>query len=206
MNPFVSPPNIPSAPGNEDSPERGDRGDRIIHLLGSVDSKSSIAIVNQLLQYNTENPHLPVHLQIFSPGGCVVSGLAVVDTIRHIECPVFTYCIGCAASMAAVILACGARGHRYMLPRSAVMIHQPSGQIGGSIENVRSTMEFHNRLEEQTTALLAEATGKSPETIRKATRVDNWLGAGQARDFGLVDFILEEAGVTTQQNRKTKKR
>jgi ATP-dependent Clp protease protease subunit len=107
--------------------------------------------------------------------------------------------------MAAVILACGTKGHRYILPRSAVMIHQPSGQIGGSIENVRSTMEFHNRLEEQTTALLAEATGKNSETIREATRVDNWLGAGQARDFGLVDFILEEAGATKQQNRKNKK-
>jgi ATP-dependent Clp protease protease subunit len=202
MNPPVSPPNIAPSPSNENP---SDRGDRIIHLLGSVDSQSSIAIVNKLLQYNTENPNLPIHLQIFSPGGCVVSGLAVVDTMRHVECPVFTYCIGCAASMAAVILACGTKGHRYILPRSAVMIHQPSGQIGGSIENVRSTMEFHNRLEEQTTALLAEATGKNSETIREATRVDNWLGAGQARDFGLVDFILEEAGATKQQNRKHKK-
>lgn len=150
-------------------------------------------VATELLQYEAADPGIPIHMQLFSPGGCVVSGLAIIDTMRHLTSPVFTYSIGYAASMAAVILACGAKGHRYILPHSRVMIHQSSGSAGGSLENVRATLAFQGELENDCDMLLASATGRSIQTIREASRVDNWMRAGAAVEFGLVDHILETA-------------
>jgi len=171
----------------------GDSGSRIIQLQESINSISASRVVLQLLQFEAEAPGQPIHMFIYSPGGCVISGLTIIDTMHHITSPVFTYAIGFAASMGAVILACGQKDHRYILPHSRVMIHQASGGAGGTLDNVRATLAFHSALEGETDELLAAASGRTSEEIRLASRVDNWLKAPAAVEFGLVDHILSAA-------------
>jgi len=171
----------------------GDSGSRIIQLQEGINSSSASRVVLQLLQFEAEAPGQPIHMFIYSPGGCVISGLAIIDTMRHVTSPVFTYAIGFASSMGAVILACGRRGNRYILPHSRVMIHQASGSVGGTMDNVRATLAFQSALESEIEILLAEATGKNVDEIRGASRVDNWLKAPAAVEFGLVDHILTAA-------------
>lgn len=174
----------------EDFPPDGDCGSRIIYICEPVTPVLTTRVTTELLQYESEAPGQPIHLFIYSPGGCVISGLAIIDTMNHISSPVFTYAIGFAASMGAVILACGQKDHRYILPHSRVMIHQASGTAGGTMDNVRATLAFQSALESETEELLAQATGRTTEEIRAASRVDNWLKASAAVDFGLVDYIL----------------
>jgi ATP-dependent Clp protease protease subunit len=193
-SPQTSPPPI-VLPSRETD---GDTGARIVRIYDPVGADLSTRVVEELLSLDAHAPGEPIHMFLYSPGGCVVSGLAIIDAIRHIESPVFTYAIGFAASMAAVILACGEKDHRYILPHSRVMIHQASGGAGGTLDNVRATLAFHNELEEESNALLAKATGRSIQEIRDASRVDNWLKATAARDFGLVDHILSHAKPATQ--------
>jgi len=167
-----------------------DPGERLIVLCEPISPSVAMRVCLDLLRYESSSPGAPIHLHLFSPGGCVVSGLAIVDTMRHLSSPVFTYSIGYAASMAAVILACGEKDHRYILPHSRVMIHQASGSVGGTLDNVRATLTFQNSLEEDCDQLLAAATGHDIQRIREASRVDNWMHAEAAREFGLVDHIL----------------
>lgn len=171
----------------------GDHGSRIIRVYDDISSKLSCGVIEELLSLEADEPGTPIHMFLYSSGGCVVSGLAVIDTMHHIESPVFTYAIGYAASMAAVILACGEKDHRYILPHSRVMIHQASGSAGGTLENVRATLAFQSELESESDALLAKATGRSLKEIREASRIDNWMKAVTAREFGLVDHILTHA-------------
>jgi len=170
-----------------------DMGARIISLCEPVGPETAIRIIRELLSYEAEDPATPIHMQIFSPGGCVVSGLAIIDAMQHISSPVFTYAIGFAASMGAVILACGEKNHRYILPHSRVMIHQASGSAGGTMDNVRATLAFQSALEQDNDLLLSAATGRSIAEIQNASRVDNWMSARASVDFGLVDHILEPA-------------
>ena len=171
----------------------GDCGSRLIYVCEPVTPALAIKVTTELLQYEAQGRGQPIHMFIYSPGGCVISGLAIIDTMHHITAPVFTYAIGFAASMGAVILACGHADHRYILPRSRVMIHQASGGAGGTLDNVRATLAFHSALEGETDELLAKATGRTSEEIRLASRVDNWLDAKSARDFGLLDHSLTAA-------------
>ena len=171
----------------------GDSGSRLIYVCEPVTAALAIKVTTELLQYETMDPGQPIHMFIYSPGGCVISGLAIIDTMQHITSPVFTYAIGFAASMGAVILACGEKDHRYILPHSRVMIHQASGAAGGTLDNVRATLAFQSALEGETEELLAKATGRTGDEIRLASRVDNWMDAKSARDFGLVDHILTAA-------------
>lgn len=177
-------------PSEHMAASEGDTGSRVIYLCESVTPACAMRVINELLSYESADPGVPIHLQIYSPGGCVISGLAIVDAMRHITSPVFTYAIGFAASMGAVILACGEKDHRYILPHSRVMIHQASGGAGGTMDNVRATLAFHSEMETECEAMLAEATGHSIEEIRAASRVDNWLRSTAAIDFGLVDHVL----------------
>ena len=189
-----------ATPANERGPKpwplsnpeasEGDNGSRIICLCENVTSASAMRVINELLSYESADPGVPVHMQIYSPGGCVISGLAIIDAMKHITSPVFTYAIGYAASMGAVILACGEKDHRYILPHSRVMIHQASGGAGGTMDNMRATLAFHSELETECEAMLAEATGRGIEEIRAASRVDNWLRSTAAIEFGLVDYVL----------------
>jgi len=175
-----------------DTPE-GDPGDRVIHLCEPVGPDTATRVITQLLQHESDQAGVPIHMFIYSPGGCVISGLAIIDTMRHISSPVFTYAIGFAASMGAVILASGEPDHRYILPHSRVMIHQASGSAGGTLDNVRATLAFHSQLESEVDEILAEVTQRTPEEIRAASRVDNWLSSAAAIDFRLVDYVLDRA-------------
>ncbi len=170
-----------------------DSGSRIISLCEPVGPETAIRMLRELLCYEAADPGIPIHLQIFTPGGCVVSGLAIVDAMQHISSPVFTYAIGFAASMGAVILACGEKDHRYILPHSRVMIHQASGSAGGPMDNLRATLAFQTSLEQDNDQLLSTATGRSVVEIQSASRIDNWMSAKAAVEFGLVDHILEAA-------------
>ena len=176
----------------DESPQ-GDPGERLITICESITPELAMKVSMDLLRYESSSPGVPIHMQLFSPGGCVVSGLAIIDTMNHITSPVFTYSIGYAASMAAVILACGNKDHRYILPHSRVMIHQASGSAGGTLENVRATLNYQNELENDCNEILARVTGQEIAVIREASRVDNWMRAETARDFGLVDYLLEAA-------------
>jgi ATP-dependent Clp protease, protease subunit len=175
----------------EEEPEAGDSGERLIIICQPITPELAMVVTTDLLRYEAANPGVPIHMQLFSPGGCVVSGLAIIDTMNHITSPVFTYAIGYAASMAAVILACGEKDHRYILPHSRVMIHQASGGAGGNLDNVRATLAYHYELENDCDKILSAATGQDIATIRSASRVDNWMRAETAREFGLVDHLLD---------------
>lgn len=177
-------------PHSEDVP-RGDDGSRVVFLYEPVTPAVASRVVVELLQHDSVSGEIPVHIYIFSPGGCVASGLAIIDTMRHISAPVFTYAMGYAASMGAVILASGTKGHRYLLPHSRVMIHQASGSVSGNMETILATLGYQTALEAETDELLAKASGKSIEEIRSASRVDNWMKAPDAVAFGLADVILD---------------
>ncbi len=174
-------------------PQDGDIGERMISICEAITPTLANQVILKLLTYESNAPGRPVHMYIFSPGGCVASGLAIVDVMQHVTSPVFTYAFGYAASMAAVLLACGQPRHRYILPHSRVMIHQPQGAAGGTLEHLRSTLAFQSALEADIENLLSAATGKTCREIRDATRVDNWLDARRAKAFGLVDHILPPA-------------
>ena len=169
----------------------GDVGHRTLWLNEPVSPATTQRLIEALLRFESDAPGTPIHLYVYTPGGCVVSGLAITDTMRHISSPVFTYALGFAASMGAVILAAGQKGHRYILPNSFVMIHQASGNAGGTMENLRATLAFQTTLEDEVDNLLARCTGRTTEEIREASRVDNWMAARQAQAFGLVDHILD---------------
>lgn len=169
---------------------KGDTGDRVIILCEPITPQFSIRVIAQLLSYDAAKPGVPIHMQIFSQGGCVVSGLAIIDTMKHLISPVYTYSIGYAASMAAVILACGEKNHRYILPHSRVMIHQASGAAGGTLENVRATLRYHSELESDCDRILAEACSRKIDEIKNASRVDNWMSADESLKFGLVDHVI----------------
>jgi len=169
----------------------GDTGERTINIQETLKPSVANRAIRELLAYESADPGTPVHMFVFSPGGCVVSGLAIIDVMQHITSPVFTYAIGFAASMGAVILAAGERGHRYILPHSRVMIHQASGTLGGTLENVRATLTFQSQLENEMEEMLATFCGRTAEEVRIASRIENWMPASEALRFGLVDFVLQ---------------
>jgi ATP-dependent Clp protease protease subunit len=181
-------------------PKPGDNGDRLITICEPITPVVAMRVTTELLSYEASRPGVPIHMQLFSPGGCVVSGLAIIDTMSHITSPVFTYSIGYAASMAAVILACGEKDHRYILPHSRVMIHQASGSAGGTLENVRATLAYQNELENDCDEILSTVTGRDIAVIREASRVDNWMRAEAAKNFGLVDHVLESSILSNQRH------
>jgi ATP-dependent Clp protease protease subunit len=168
-----------------------DNGQRTIWLNEPVTPSAAQRVVDILLRLESAQPGVPIHLYIYSPGGCVISGLAIVSTIQHISSPVYTYAIGYAASMGAVILAAGQPDHRYILPSSFVMIHQGSGEASGTMDNLRATLAFQSKLETEVFRILRHGTGQTENDIREARRVDNWMDAEAAKSFGLVDHILK---------------
>lgn len=167
-----------------------DTGHRTIWLNEQIVPGTTQKLVDTLLRFESAAPGVPIHLYIYSGGGCIGSGLAIINTMQHISSPVYTYAIGHAASMAAVILAAGQRDHRYALSGSFVMIHQASGGAGGTMENVRAMLAWQAKLDAESDLVLARACGRSEKEIQEASRVDNWMDAQEAKAFGLVDHIL----------------
>jgi ATP-dependent Clp protease protease subunit len=165
--------------------------ERVVFLVGPVNEVSANLIVAQLLFLESENPEKDIFLYINSPGGSVSAGLAIYDTMQFIKPHVSTICIGQAASMGAVLLAGGAAGKRYALPNSRVMIHQPLGGMQGQAVD----MEIHAReilkIRERLNAMLSLHSGQPIERIKNDTDRDNFMSAEQAREYGLIDSVLQ---------------
>ena len=163
---------------------------RIVFLQGVINDANANALVMQLLYLQYENRSQGIQFYINSPGGSVSSTLALYDTMQFIECPIATYCIGMAASGAAVLLAGGAKGKRFALPHSKVMIHQPYGQVGGQISDIEIQAQeiLHSR--QMINEILANHTGQSIEQISKDTDRDRYLTAAKAKEYGVVDEVV----------------
>lgn len=163
---------------------------RILTLNGPVNTEQAEVLTGALLYLDAQPGDAPIHLYINSPGGSVTDGLAIHDVMRQCRHPVYTYCLGQAASMGAVLLAAGAR--RYALPNSQMMIHQPSGGAVGKCDDIQVAAASIAAARTQLNSLLARYTGKSVEQIDHDTTRDNFMTPAQARDYGLIDEVLEE--------------
>ena len=165
--------------------------ERVIFLVGPVDDHTANVIVAQFLFLESENPDKDISLYINSPGGSVSAGLAIYDTMQFIKPDVSTMCVGQAASMGALLLTAGTKGKRYCLPHSRVMIHQPLGGYQGQATDI----EIHTReilkIRSQLNDLLAFHTGQSVETIAADTERDNFMGPAEAKEYGLIDELIE---------------
>ncbi|MCY4329496.1 MAG: ATP-dependent Clp endopeptidase proteolytic subunit ClpP [Endozoicomonadaceae bacterium] len=165
--------------------------ERIIFLVGQVEDQIANLVIAQLLFLESENPDKDIHLYINSPGGAVTAGLAIYDTMQFIKPKVSTYCLGQAASMGAMLVTAGAKGQRFCLPHSRMMIHQPLGGFQGQASDIeihaREIMEMKRKLN----GLLAQHTGQSLEVIEQDTDRDNFMSANEALKYGLIDQIME---------------
>lgn len=166
--------------------------ERVVFMVGPVEDYMANVIVAQLLFLESENPDKDIHLYINSPGGSVTAGLAVYDTMQFIKADVSTMCIGQAASMGALLLAGGAKGKRVCLPHSRMMIHQPLGGFQGQATDIDIHAREILQVRERLNNILARHTGQSLETIQRDTDRDNFMGAEAAREYGLIDEILEQ--------------
>ena len=165
--------------------------ERVIFVVGPVEDNMANLIVAQLLFLESENPDKDISLYINSPGGSVTAGLAIYDTMQFIKPDISTICIGQAASMGAFLLSGGARGKRFCLPNSRVMIHQPSGGAQGQATDIDIQAKEILIIRERLNRLLADHTGQSIETIEAGTERDNFMSATMAKDYGLVDEVLD---------------
>ncbi len=165
--------------------------DRVIFIVGGIEDNVANLVVAQLLFLESENPDKDIHLYINSPGGVVTSGLSIYDTMQFIKPDVSTICIGQAASMGSLLLAGGAKGKRYCLPHSRIMIHQPSGGFQGQASDIdihaREVLKLRQRLNE----ILAKHTGQSVETVARDSDRDNFMDGEKAVEYGLIDTVLE---------------
>jgi ATP-dependent Clp protease protease subunit len=164
--------------------------DRIIFLGSEIDDDVANIVVAQLLFLAAEDPDKDIHLYINSPGGSVTAGLAIYDTIQFIKPDVSTICIGLAASMGAFLLAAGAKGKRYALHNSEVMIHQPLGGVRGQASDIKIHAEWILKTKKQLNQILAEKTGRPLEVVEKDTDRDYFMSALEAKDYGLVDEVI----------------
>lgn len=166
--------------------------ERVIFLVGPVEDYMANLVVAQLLFLESENPDKDIHLYINSPGGSVTAGMSIYDTMQFIKPDVSTVCIGQAASMGALLLTAGAAGKRYCLPNSRVMIHQPLGGYQGQASDI----EIHTReilgIREKLNQILAHHTGQDLETVARDTDRDNFMGAQKAKEYGLIDAVLDK--------------
>ena len=166
--------------------------ERIVFLSGPVNDDSANIVIAQLLFLEAEDPKKDIYLYINSPGGSVSAGLALYDTMQHIKPDVSTICVGLAASMGAVLLSAGAKGKRYVLPNSEVMIHQPWGGTEGQASDIAITAKHILRTRETLNKILAKNTGKPLSQIEKDTDRDFYLTSEEAKDYGLIDQVIKK--------------
>ncbi|QLK85545.1 ATP-dependent Clp endopeptidase proteolytic subunit ClpP [Staphylococcus sp. 17KM0847] len=164
--------------------------DRIIMLGSAIDDNVANSIVSQLLFLQAQDAEKDIYLYINSPGGSVTAGFAIYDTIQHIKPDVQTICIGMAASMGSFLLAAGAKGKRYALPNAEVMIHQPLGGAQGQATEIEIAANHILKTREKLNKILSERTGQSIEKIQKDTDRDNFLTAEEAKEYGLIDEVM----------------
>ncbi len=165
--------------------------ERVIFLVGQVEDHMANLIVAQLLFLESENPDKDIHLYINSPGGVVTAGMAIYDTMQFIKPDVSTLCVGQACSMGSVLLAAGAEGKRFCLPHSRVMIHQPLGGFQGQASDIEIHAKEILSIRSRLNAVLAKHSGQDIERIEKDTDRDNFMSAEDAKEYGLVDDVLE---------------
>ena len=181
--------------------ERGERAydiysrllkDRIIFIGSVIDDDIANLIVAQILFLQMEDPDKDINIYINSPGGAVTAGLAIYDTMQFVKCPISTYCIGQASSMAAVLLAAGTKGKRYVLPHTRIMIHQPWGGVQGAAVDINIQAREILRLRERINEILAKHTGQKLEKIEKDTDRDFFMSSQEAKEYGIVDEVVEK--------------
>lgn len=168
--------------------------ERIVFLVGPVNDATANLVVAQLLFLESENPDKDISLYINSPGGSVSAGLSVFDTMNFIKPDVSTLCMGMAASMGAFLLTAGAKGKRFALPNSKIMIHQPSGGAQGQATDIEITAREILKTREQLNRIMAERTGQSLEKIAADTERDYFMSASEALDYGLIDKVVDKRG------------
>lgn len=165
--------------------------DRIIFLGDEVNDATASLVVAQLLFLEADNPDKDIHLYINSPGGSVTAGLAIYDTMQYIKPDVSTICVGMAASMGAFLLAAGAKGKRYALPNSTIMIHQPLGGSRGQATDVEIHTKFLLNTKEKLNTILSQRTGQPYDVVKENTERDNFMTADQGQAFGIIDHVIE---------------
>ncbi len=164
--------------------------DRIIFLGEEVTDVSASVVIAQLLFLESEDPNKDIQLYINSPGGSVTAGMAIYDTMNFIKCDVSTICVGLAASMGAFLLAGGAKGKRYALPNSEIMIHQPSGGAKGQATDIKIVAENILKIKKRLNEMLAENTGQPLEKVEVDTERDNYMNSEEAKAYGIIDSII----------------
>ncbi|MDE5789219.1 MAG: ATP-dependent Clp endopeptidase proteolytic subunit ClpP [Clostridia bacterium] len=164
--------------------------DRIIFLSGEIDDAVANTVVAQLIYLEAKDPSKDINLYINSPGGSVSAGLAIYDTMNYIRCDVSTICIGMAASMGAFLLSSGAKGKRFALPNSEIMIHQPLGGAQGQASDIKIAAEHILKTKKKLNSILAQNSGKPLEQIERDTDRDNYLSAEEALNYGLIDKVF----------------
>ncbi len=165
--------------------------ERVVFLVGPVDEGTANLVVAQMLFLESENPDKDIHFYINSPGGSIAAGMAIYDTMEFIKPDVSTLCVGMAASMSAFLLAAGAKGKRFALPNSTVMIHQPLGGFQGQASDIAIHAKYILALRERLNRLMAQHTGRSVEEVARDTDRDNFLTADEALKYGMVDKVLQ---------------
>ena len=165
--------------------------DRVVFIVGGIDDNVANVVVAQLLYLESDNPDKDIHLYINSPGGVVPSGLSIYDTMQFIKPDVSTICVGQAASMGSLLLAGGAKGKRYCLPHSRIMIHQPSGGFQGQASDIDIQAREVLKLKARLNDILARHTGQALETIARDSDRDNFMDGKTAAEYGLIDTVLD---------------
>jgi ATP-dependent Clp protease protease subunit len=165
--------------------------ERIVFLVGPVNDSAANLIVAQMLFLESENPDKDIHFYINSPGGSVSAGRAIFDTMQFIKPDVSTMCVGMAASMGAFLLAAGAKGKRFALPNSTILIHQPSGGFQGQVSDIERHAQYVIELKHRFIKLMVQFTGRPQEQVEMDHDRDNFLWAEQAREYGIVDKVLQ---------------
>ena len=165
--------------------------DRIIFLGEEVNDASASLIVAQMLYLEAKDPDKDIQLYINSPGGSITAGMAIYDTMQYIKCDVSTICVGMAASMGAFLLTAGAKGKRFALPNSEVMIHQPLGGMQGQATDIKIHADRIIKMREKLNSIMAERSGQSLEKVTADTERDNFMSAEEAKAYGLIDGVIE---------------
>jgi ATP-dependent Clp protease protease subunit len=166
--------------------------ERIIFITGPIEDGMATLVVAQLLFLEAENPKKEISMYINSPGGMVTSGLAIYDTMQFVKCPVSTICIGQASSMGALLLTAGAKGKRFALPNARIMIHQPLGGFQGQATDIDIQAREILRMRETVNEILVRHTGQPMDNIRRDTERDFFMSPVQAKEYGLIDEIIEK--------------
>ena len=166
--------------------------ERIIFLGAPINDMVANSVIAQLLFLESKDPKKDIQIYVNTPGGMVTAGLAIYDTMQYVKCPISTVCVGMAASMGAVLLAAGAHGKRFALPNAQIMLHQPMGGAQGQAVEIEITAKQIVKIKERLNQILAKHTGQTFERVEKDTDRDFYLTAQEAKDYGLIDKVIEE--------------